>query len=76
MRNGIIDIDNKVCKGCGLCTKYCVRGCIVMGKEFGPSGYLSPEFTPGKCTACGICARMCPDYAIEVYDTGEGDKDK
>jgi ferredoxin len=47
-----------------------------MGKEFGPSGYLSPEFTPGKCTACGICARMCPDYAIEVYDTGEGDKDK
>lgn len=31
--------------------------------------YAVPEDKEGQCTACGICALMCPDAAIEVYQT-------
>ncbi len=69
MARGEIVIDEAYCKGCGYCIKFCARGCIVQpGDKFSPQGYLLPEFeNTEKCNACGICAWMCPDQAIEVY---------
>ena len=69
MARGEITIDEKQCKGCGYCTKFCARGCIVIpGDRFTPQGYLLPVFAePDKCNACGVCGWMCPDLAIEVY---------
>jgi len=69
MAKGEITIDEKLCKGCGYCTEFCNRGCIIIpGDKFTPQGYLLPVFVePDTCNACGVCGWMCPDFAIEVY---------
>lgn len=69
MAKGEIIIAEEFCKGCGYCVKFCARGCIVQsGDKFSPQGYLLPTFAfPERCNACGVCAWMCPEFAIEVY---------
>lgn len=67
---GYIAIKKDRCKSCGLCVNSCPRGLIALkGEElnaigYKPAGADDPEH---KCTACKICAEMCPDMAIEVY---------
>ena len=40
----------------------------IPGDRVTHKGYLLPVFAqPDKCNACGICAWMCPRFAIEVY---------
>lgn len=61
-------IDKELCKGCGLCIRFCPKHIIVWGKTANKSGYIVPEqISEGGCTACKICGIMCPDSAIEVY---------
>jgi NAD-dependent dihydropyrimidine dehydrogenase PreA subunit len=74
MAKGQITIDEKLCKGCGYCAKFCTRGCIVISKDkFTTRGYMLPVFdAPDKCNACGVCGWMCPEYAIEVYKLVKG----
>jgi len=69
MAKGEIVIDANLCKGCGLCTVFCNRGCIELpGDKFTAMGYQLPVLAhPEKCTGCAICGIMCPDFAIEVY---------
>lgn len=69
MKKGEVIIDEEQCQGCGFCTKFCSRGCLVIsGDRFTPQGYLLPTFIEvDKCTACGVCAILCPAEAIEVY---------
>ncbi len=69
MPRGEIIIEEKLCQGCGYCIKFCTRDCIREDKQrVSPGGNLLPLFAfPEKCTACGICAWMCPPCAIEVY---------
>ncbi len=77
MPKGEIFIHEQFCKGCGYCAEFCARGCIIhplkrnMGdhsQRYSPQGYLLPDFAlPEKCNACGVCAWMCPDQAIDVY---------
>jgi len=66
---GEIVINENTCKGCGLCTVFCARGCIVLSKDkLNASGFLLPVFAdPDRCNACGVCGWLCPDFAIEVY---------
>ena len=74
MPKGEIVVDEKLCKGCGLCVEFCPRECITM-----PEGKLSEKglplavlSVPEKCNACSICGWMCPDFAIEVYKIKSG----
>lgn len=69
MARGEIVIDEKLCKGCGYCTKFCLRGCIVIkGDRVTPQGYPLPSFVEQeRCNGCAVCAWMCPEYAVEVY---------
>ena len=69
MSKGEIVIDENSCLGCGYCTKFCSRGCITIpGDKFTPQGYpLAVFINPEDCTACSVCAWMCPHFAIEVY---------
>jgi 2-oxoglutarate ferredoxin oxidoreductase subunit delta len=64
-----IQIDENLCKGCGYCALYCARGCLVISQDkLTELGHELPTFTqPDRCTACGVCAWMCPEYAIDVY---------
>ena len=69
MAKGEIVINEKLCKGCGLCIEFCSRGCIAFaeGKLSAMGLPLASFAVPEKCNACGICGWMCPDFAIEVY---------
>jgi 2-oxoglutarate ferredoxin oxidoreductase subunit delta len=65
-----IIIDEANCRGCGYCEEFCSRGCIVIPRDrFASQGYLLPVFASAeRCNACGVCSRMCPYFAIEVYE--------
>ena len=69
MARGEVAIDEKLCKGCGYCIKFCSRGCLEASKDrFTSLGLAIPVLAaPEKCNACAVCAWMCPDFAIEVY---------
>ncbi len=69
MVKGEISINEALCKGCGLCVYHCSRGCITLSAEkLSPSGMpLASFINAEKCTACCVCAWLCPDFAIEVY---------
>lgn len=64
---GSIRIDKERCKGCGLCVEFCAKGCVGLSEELNLKGYLVAAFDDGAgCNACGNCALMCPDAAVEV----------
>ena len=52
-----IIVDEKVCKGCGMCVHACP-----LAKGYHPAQLVEPE----KCVGCASCATMCPDTAITV----------
>jgi 2-oxoglutarate ferredoxin oxidoreductase subunit delta len=63
-----IEIDEKRCKGCGLCTIACQRKLIQLSKKINVHGYTPAVFGTGSdCTGCALCAEMCPDVAIMVF---------
>lgn len=63
-----IEVDEKRCKGCGLCVIACPFGVLALSDVFSSSGYYPAKMVePEKCTGCTLCALVCPDVAIEVY---------
>ena len=36
------------------------------------AGLRVPQFDSEKCTACGLCAAACPQYALSAKTEGEG----
>jgi len=62
-----VTIDSQACKGCALCT-VCPKKIVVIdqdslnAKGYNPVKVIDIE----QCTACGICAIVCPDSAIMV----------
>lgn len=62
----IIDIER--CKGCYMCIDVCPRNCIEPGVLPNAAGYYPARPTEnGECTACTLCATVCPDVAITVW---------
>lgn len=57
---GIIEIKKEWCKGCGICVDACSFGVLEMKGEYPEVVLLD------KCTACGMCELLCPDFAIKV----------
>ena len=70
MAKGRIEVDERHCKGCALCTTVCPKDLISMAMErltargYHPAELRDPEEA---CTGCAICAIICPDVAITVY---------
>lgn len=64
----IIRIDDKLCKGCGLCTRACPKQIIELAKtKLNAKGYHPAEVIDiDACIACAACARTCPDLAIYI----------
>ena len=73
---GTIKILEDSCKGCGLCIEACPLKLIGISSKINAFGYKSIEHLDpeGKCTACKMCAIMCPDMAIEVFKLDGTDK--
>lgn len=78
---GKIVIDKELCKGCKYCIISCPRGLITIEGKFNSKGYFPASVKTGKsrskdtknqCTGCAMCAEMCPEIAIEVWQEVSG----
>lgn len=62
-----IEIDEDLCKGCGLCIMFCPQ------KVFEPSDALNKKgvFPPvpvkeDLCVECHLCELICPDFSVSI----------
>jgi len=68
----MIEINEDLCKGCGLCVAFCPKNVLKMSDRLTKRGVHPPEVVSEEdCTLCGNCMLYCPDLAIVV---GEGEK--
>lgn len=64
-----IHVDDNLCKGCGLCIRYCPRGVLGMTGKVNVKGFtVVGPVSPEKCTKCKMCEINCPDLAIFIGD--------
>ena len=60
-------IDEKLCKGCGLCVYFCPKEVLKMSDRRNEKGYNLVEMVNREdCNACKLCEINCPDFAIYV----------
>ena len=72
---GFIRIDPERCKGCSWCMEYCPSHAIMLSNRLNLKGYFVADFEEEKgCTGCAVCAVMCPEVAIEVYQIEKTDE--
>lgn len=57
----MVHIDEKLCKGCGICIELCPKKALGFNADR-KSSFLEM----GGCIGCGMCQLWCPDYAISV----------
>ncbi len=64
-----VKINFELCKECEYCINFCPKQTVLKkGERLNKKGYYPPEVVDiESCTACGTCARVCPEAAIEVY---------
>jgi len=68
-----VKIDEKLCKGCFFCVRFCPMGVFVRSSTLGELGYNLAEVEhPEKCTGCKACLLYCPDMAVAIEEN-EGD---
>lgn len=60
-------IEERLCKGCGLCVRFCKRNVLKMSDRRNAKGYnVVGALMPEKCTACRLCEINCPDFALYI----------
>ena len=66
---GRIVLNRDKCKACYLCVDACPNKVLEADKSVNALGYYPIKVNPDKtCIGCAMCARVCPDIAIEkVY---------
>ena len=64
---GRIVVDEIICKGCSLCVENCPQKVLALAPiRINAKGYHPAEQIGEGCTACTICAVVCPETAITV----------
>jgi len=62
-------VRTEYCKGCNLCVEYCAKKVLRSSGRLNRGGYYYPDpVNIAECSGCLICAMVCPDCVIEVYD--------
>ncbi len=63
-----LEIDKDRCKACRLCIGTCNYKLLDLAEDLNSKGYHPISIhNPEKCTACALCAIVCPEGAIAVY---------
>ena len=64
-----IVINDDRCKSCYICTVTCPKKLIRKSTKTNRLGDYMVEFVDEKneCIGCAMCAKRCPDMAIEVW---------
>lgn len=63
-------IDERCCKGCGLCLTVCPKKVLEISKQVNSSGFFPAVMAREEdCTYCGLCCTICPDVAITIEET-------
>ena len=63
-------INQKYCKGCGICVAFCPKKVLALDEK-GKVCVAAPE----KCIACGLCELRCPDFAVKLTKTAAKKED-
>jgi len=63
-------VDTHWCKGCGICVHFCPKDVLELDAE-GKARAVRPK----DCIACRLCELRCPDLAIQIQETQEGEND-
>ena len=61
-RRGVVRLEDPLCVGCLSCVGFCPYAVMF---------WHADEILPFKCIACGVCARECPEEALETLDVEE-----
>lgn len=62
-------IEENLCKGCGLCVSVCPKNVLEISKQVNTKGYFPAyQARPDDCVKCAICCTMCPDVAISIIE--------
>lgn len=59
---------NERCKGCQYCRISCPAEAISVSSEVNAKGYNTMVIDQEKCTTCGACYTVCPDYVFELVE--------
>ena len=60
----IVIIEDR-CKGCGYCIEFCPVKALEQSNKLNMRGVHPPRVKEkNNCTRCGLCERLCPDFAI------------
>ena len=64
-----LEINVEACKSCSFCINVCAKKVLAIGEQVNKSGYryVVPK-TMESCVGCKLCAIMCPECAIELYN--------
>ncbi len=71
---GQMQLDYKLCIGCGICKRDCPGKAVEMVDYYGKK---RPQFRLDKCLFCYQCAESCPKKAIKkscIYELATTDK--
>ena len=63
-----VKVDERFCKGCGLCVNICPHHLLQRSVHIGATGHHPVELinSEKKCIGCALCALVCPDTAIII----------
>jgi Pyruvate/2-oxoacid:ferredoxin oxidoreductase delta subunit len=66
-----VQILSERCKGCGLCREVCSRQVPENSGCFNRHGYEYFRAAQTEdCVGCRRCLMVCPDFSIELTETG------